>query len=109
MKLNFTSPINNFSYGLVGLNILLELVKQGVEVAWWPIGQSQAAPEHHEILKQCVVNTQSYSKDSPSLRIFHEFDLAQHVGTKEHVSWPIFEVNKFNAIRRNHLSNQDKL
>lgn len=39
MKLIFESPINTLSLGNVGLNLLLQLWKKGVDVLYMPIGQ----------------------------------------------------------------------
>lgn len=109
MNINFTAPINSLSYGLVGLNVLLNLVKAGHSVAWFPIGQTEAPPETHEILKAAMLNGQCPDFDAPSVRLFHENSLAQHIGRGKRIGWPIFEVNSFDRTRKQHLMGQDEL
>jgi len=109
MNINFTAPINSLSYGLVGLNVLLSLVKAGHSVAWFPIGQTEAPPETHDTLRAAMLNGQCPDFDAPSVRLFHENSLAQHVGRGKRIGWPIFEVNSFDRTRKQHLMGQDEL
>ncbi len=109
MKINLTAPLNQLGYGAVSLNILKSLVACGHEVSLWPIGQIDAEPHNHEVLRACLKNAQLYDSAAPSLRIFHQFDLAQHVGHGVHVGFPIFELNKFTDVEKHHLLTQDKI
>lgn len=107
MQINYTAPINTLSYGIVGLNVLEQLHIKDHEVTWFPIGNSEAAPEYHAMIQECI--DRPYKKDSPSIRLFHQFDLAHHVGRGLHIGWSIFELDKFNDRELNHLKNQDIL
>ncbi len=109
MNLNYTAPINTLSYGVVGLNILKGLVNRGANVSWFPIGGVEAMQSDHTMLAKCYENSSQYDKDANSLRLYHEFDLAQHVGKGKHIGWPIFEVTEFNERRKHHLQSQDEL
>lgn len=107
-RFNLTTPINTLSYGLVGLNILKQLCNLNYKVALWPLGGIEADPDDHELIKDCLKNAQLYDRNAPSLRIWHQFDLAQYVG-RESVAFPIFELNKFTNNEHCHLTQLDKL
>jgi len=109
MKLNFNSPINSLSYGICGLNILKELVELGHEVSLWPIGQIEAPSECHNLIKQSIENTKFFDYNAPSLRLYHQFDMAQQVGKGRKCGFPIFELNKFTEQEKHHLCGLDEI
>lgn len=106
-KINYSAPLNTLSYGLVGLNVFLQLRKAGVKVAWLPIGGVEAPPETHSLLTESI--QEDFDEGSPSLRIFHEFDLAQHIGEAQHYGWPIFEITNFSGQRLRHMKVQENI
>lgn len=108
-NLNFSAPINDRSYGLVGLNTLVELQKLGVSVALFPIGQIQCEKKYENNVRKALQTAQMPDFAAPSLRLYHEFSLAEHVGWGDKIGWPIFERNVFNEQQIHHLRNQDKL
>lgn len=108
MNINLTCPINNLGYGLVGLNVALALSLKN-NVSLWPIGPVEAPVEYHDLLRKLINNQASYDNSAPSLRIYHQFDLAQHVGYRSHVGFPFFELNRFKKREYNHLASQDHL
>ena len=103
MNINFTGPCNFSGYGISGLNILLNLDKLEHNVAWWPIGGTQADKSHHEILQKCMTNQQTFDRDSSSIRLWHQFDLAQHVGKGQKYNFTFFELDKFRPNEIIHL------
>ena len=109
MNINLLAPINQLSYGNVGLNTLLELQKLGAEVALFPIGQIQVGEKYHQSIGHALQRARNPDFSAPSLRIFHEHSLAEHVGRGKRVAWPIFEKNRFSELEKNHLGNQDEL
>jgi len=94
---------------VAGLNILLALAEKGVKVKLWPIGQIDAHPKHTLVLQEALDTRHCYRIDAPSLRIWHQYDLAQHVGSGVRVGFPIFELDKFNAIEHAELCAMDVL
>jgi len=52
--------------------------------------------------------TATYNSKAPSLRIWHEFDLAQHVGSPRCV-YPFFELDKLKPVAIHHLASQDRI
>ncbi len=110
MDINLTTPLNMLGYGRVGLNVLLALQKLGHDVACWPIGQNEVTVNEWEYcVREAMRGRDLYNQDAPSLRIYHQFDLAQHVGRGLHCGFPIFELNRFTETELHHLGSQDVL
>lgn len=107
-ELSLITPINQLSYGLVGINVLSELSKR-IKTNLFPIGQPQAEPRFHDCLRQTLANSQSYSANAPDIRIFHQFSQAEHVSKTLRIAYPIFELTAFNPVELNHLSQQDMI
>lgn len=117
MNINLTCPINSLSYGLASLNILKALSKNN-EVSWFPIGninqiqqelQANFLPDDIEPVSKAFKNAPKYDRDAPSVRIWHQHDLAQHVGKGTHIGFPIFELEAFNEVELHQLESQDAL
>lgn len=110
-NLNLQCPINPLGYGQASLNLLLSLSKL-YNVALWPIGNI-ALPDNNKPIearvKKAIDNQSVFDVDAPSLRIWHQFDMAQHIGSGQHVGMPIFELNKFDSREKHHLSSLDKI
>lgn len=107
MAMNVAAPLNSLGYGVVGLNTVLALEATGAEPALWPIGGVDVDQGHVEALRRMVGRQAAYNPRAPSLRIFHQFDLAQHVGKGPHCGMPIFELNRFKPNEVHHLKAQD--
>lgn len=105
--LNYIAPINQLSYGICGLSILKELYKLGWKIAWKPIGGCEVSQEHSQMLNEVYNN--SFYPNAPSVRLFHEFDCAEHIGHGRHLSWPIFEITNFTGQRKRHLEAASEL
>lgn len=108
MFLNLVAPINQLGYGVVGCNVLRAAVEAGHTVSYFPIG-NPSWDSDLPFVKKCLENAKSFDKDAPSIRIWHQNDLAMFPGGGERVGWPIFELNKFDDIERNHLESVDRL
>lgn len=110
MNLNLLAPITvNTSYGLVATNLLKELTRKGVDIALFPIGQVDGLEEDRQIIQTALDNQARFDTIAASLRIFHQFSLAEHVGVGQHIGFPIFELDKFNPREYHHLRSQDQL
>lgn len=107
--LNLSCPINQLSYGLTGLNALKAITKLGEAVSLFPIGKVTVTNDKDEaIVKQCLTNAQTYDSKSPSIRLYHQFSLAEHVGVPR-IGYPIFELDNFNELEKHHIQSQDYL
>ncbi len=109
MNLNLLTPLNQLGYGIVGLNILKELVRQGHDVACFPLGRMDVSEEDKTLINPALERTSSFDREASSLRLWHQFDMAQHVGKRLHCGLPIFELNKFTSREKHHLASLDKL
>lgn len=111
MNFNITGAWNSLGYGQVTKNIIMTSLKMGHEVALFPIGVQPEIEQQSEIpiIQYCIAKQDTYQKLSPSIRIWHEFDLAQHIGNGLHVGFPIFELNRFIPRSFHHLNQQDML
>lgn len=107
-NLNLTCPINRLGYGIVGLNVLVEL-SQYMEVACWPISNIECDSFHHELIKKCIDNQTNFDFYAPSLRIWHQFDMAQHIGRGPRYGFPIFETDRLTVVEQHHLQSLDGL
>lgn len=107
--INLITPVNKTSYGLVGANILKSLIETGLPVSLFPIGQIDAEERFHVYIRRALENAKLYDVESPCLRIFHQFSLAEFVGKGQHIGFPIFELTKFNEVEHHHLQNCDRL
>lgn len=108
MRLNFTAPLNSLGFGITGLNLLRELSVHA-EVALWPLGSLEAPAGSGELIRACLARQASYDVAAPSLRLYHQFDLAQHVGRGIHAAFVIFELDRFRPVELHHLRQQDVL
>jgi len=107
MDINITAPINQLGYGIVGLNITLAFERLGHTPALWFLGNVEAPIQCHDTLRAIVQRTAFYNPKAPSLRIWHQFDLAQHVGRGPHCAYPFFELTRLKKAEVHHLAAQD--
>ena len=107
-SINLIAPINSLGYGVAGLNVLLELNKLA-KVCLWPLGEPEADRNHFPILKECVQNTEMPDFSAPCLRIWHQHDMSQFVGSGDKIGFPIFELDTFTEKEKHHLSHLDKI
>lgn len=109
MNINLSAPINKLGYGYTGLNILKGLSDLGHNVALFPIGNIDIDQENIPLIQQAINNQSVYDNKAPSIRLWHQFDLAQHIGNGNRIGWPIFELNQFTEREIHHINSQDKL
>lgn len=109
-NINLMAPINKLGYGVVGLNILKSLIKNNINVTLFPIGQFEITnKEDNEIIKNAIDNQKSFDRNIPSLRIWHQSGMAESIGSGTRIGFPIFELNQFNDLEKQHLSSLDKI
>lgn len=110
--INFTAPFTNHtSYGICALNILKSLRQLGSPVSLFPIGPFDPTYPLNEVklIQEGLKSAETYDKLAPSLRLYHQNSLAQHVGKGKHVGYPIFELDTFTAVEKHHLRSQDEV
>jgi len=107
MEVNLSAPVNQLGYGIVGLNVLAGLRRQGHSPALWVLGLPEVPEQHRDLVNEAIARTSTFDRLAPSLRIWHQFDLAQHVGKGLHAALPIFELDRFRPVELHHLKQQD--
>lgn len=107
MNINLTGAFCTSGYGVATTHFLAELDRAGHLVAGFPIGSVEPDAYHAEAVKGALERARFYDKGAPSLRIFHQWLLAQHVGKGPHVGFPIFELDTLTPVERHHLQSQD--
>ncbi len=109
-ELNLVAPINRLSYGIVGYNLLKELSKS-IRVNLFPIGGLDGEQSWKPIVEQGLKNQDDFLPYGDSLRVYHQFSLAEHVGSasSRKIGFPIFELDTFTSREKHHLIYCDKL
>lgn len=109
--INLVSPINQTSYGLVSLNVLIELSKQR-EVTLWAIPSVyhiECDRKYMSIVNKALKNQERFDHFASSLRIWHQFDMGLFPGKGSRSGFPIFETTKFSKVELHHLSTLDRI
>jgi len=110
MKLNLSCPINNTGYGIASWNILKNLYNLNQDISYFPIGQpSVSSKEDYDIIVKLYNNSYNFDSYSPFVKIWHQFDLASHIGKGVYFALPFFELDTFNAMELSHLKVPDRL
>jgi glycosyltransferase involved in cell wall biosynthesis len=110
MNVNFSCPINNTGYGIASWNILKNLYNLNLEIAYFPIGQpSASSKEDYDLIIKLYKNSQGFDLHAPFVKIWHQFDLANHIGRGTYFALPFFELDTFNTIELSHLKVPDRL
>jgi glycosyltransferase involved in cell wall biosynthesis len=95
MNINLNIPINDTGYGVVSKNIARSLHKNN-NVSIFPIGQTVArSQQEYDDFMQMINNSINFEHSAPTLKIWHQFDLAQHIGKGKYTAFPFFELDTF--------------
>ena len=78
-KMNLMTPINPLGYGVAGLNIFKELVKN-IDVTLFPIGPIEVDNQDDANLVSQHMR-QTFDHTAPCLKIWHEFSMAERIGS----------------------------
>ena len=107
LNVNLSTPINQLGYGIAGLNIAKALTEAGHTVALFTISNVEAPEEYHEMLRPLISNSRWPDFTAPSIRLWHQHDMSQFVGSGPKVAFPIFELDTLADIERHHLGHCD--
>lgn len=107
--INLMTPINDLGYGVAGLNILKALQKH-TEVALHVIGQPQATrKEDIDAVKKSLETARSFDPNAPCVKIWHQNQMAERIGSGKFIGFPIFELDTFTDLEKHHLMACDEL
>ena len=110
MNLNLLGPINTLGYGYTSLNLLKSLLKQGVTVSHFMVGQPQVTnQEDADALTLGLKNAESFDMYRPCVKVWHQFDLGIRVGKGTYYGFPIFELDTFKPNELIHLQSCDHI
>jgi glycosyltransferase involved in cell wall biosynthesis len=110
MNINFSCPINNTGYGIASWNILKNLYRLNLNIAYFPIGQpSASSKEDYDLILKLYHNSHYFDHEAPFIKIWHQFDLANHIGKGKYFALPFFELDTFNEMELSHLKVPDQL
>jgi len=104
---NLAAPINSLGYGVVGLNVAVELERLGHSPALWPIGEIEAPEEHLDAIARAVARSEAFDPRAPSLRISYASNLAERVGRGPHGGLSVFELDRMNPAELSQLNALD--
>lgn len=109
MKINLQAPINQLGYGVAGLNTLKALQSEGVDVSFFPIGQPQVTSQADaDAVRKGLATAQTFDRNAPCIKIWHQNQMAERVGSGKFIGFPIFELDTFNSLESHHLSTCDE-
>jgi glycosyltransferase involved in cell wall biosynthesis len=107
MKINYSGPINNTGYGLASLNILKELSKIA-DVTYFPIGNPAVNNQNdYNAVLPLLQKRMQLDINAPNFRIWHQFDLLDHIGRGKYIAYPFFELDSFNDFEKINLKVPD--
>jgi glycosyltransferase involved in cell wall biosynthesis len=110
MNINLSCPINNTGYGIASLNILKQLYLLNKNISYFPIGQPRLETESdHDLVLSLYQNSTSFDPRAPFIKIWHQFDLASHIGKGKYYAMSFFELDTFNPTELSHLSVPDTI
>ena len=109
MKINLQAPINQLGYGVAGLNILKAL-QDKAEVSLFPIGQPQVtSKEDADAVTRGVETAKTFDPQAPCIKIWHQNQMAERIGSGKFIGFPIFELDTFSDLEKHHLNSCDEL
>lgn len=112
MKINIRGPLGTkLGYGHCCAMVALEFMKEGDEVALFNLfgNIDLSNPEHHQYIEKAIKNQASFDYNCPSLLIWHEHSLSEHVGNGKKTALTFFEMNKLDDRQIHHLNFPDHL
>jgi glycosyltransferase involved in cell wall biosynthesis len=110
MRINLQAPINQLGYGVAGINILKALYAEGVEVSFFPIGQPQVTNEEDaHTVRRGMRLAQTFDPQAPCIKIWHQNQMAERIGSGKFIGFPIFELDTFSDLEKHHLNSCDEL
>ena len=109
MIINLQAPINQLGYGVAGLNIFKAL-QDKAEVSLFPIGQPQVTNQADaDTVRKGMETAQTFDPQAPCIKIWHQNQMAERIGSGKFIGFPIFELDTFSDLEKHHLNSCDEL
>ena len=96
-SLNLFCPIGHTGYGITSLNIAKALYYYQLDLYLFPIGKniSPNSEEEKNFCLSLIEKSHNFPYYAPSLKIWHQFDLATSIGKGHYYAYPFFELDSF--------------
>lgn len=108
-KINMMCPVGITGYGITSFNIYKSL-REKAEICLFPIGNIQLdSEEYKQQILEDVGRQQFYENNSPTFKIWHQFDLATRVGNGKYAALTFFEIDKLKPIEVTMINNTDTI
>ena len=109
MRINLQAPVNQLGYGVAGLNILKALQSEDVDVSFFCIGQPQVTNQADaDAVRKGLAIAQTFDPNAPCVKIWHQNQMAERIGSGKFIGFPIFELDTFNDLEKHHLNSCDE-
>ena len=108
MNLNVIAPINTLSYGYTSYHLIKEL-SRSLQVSLFPIGPIEVDNKDSAFIGKALENSKSFDYNAPSLKIWHQFHMADSVGRGLRIGLTIFELNSLTDVEVHHLNSLDHI
>ena len=109
MNISISAPINNTGYGVASFNIIKALSKNN-HISYFPISNANVNnQEEHDLVVSLMKQANDFDINAPFLKIWHQFDLLNHIGKGKYYAFPFFELDTFNSLEKKHMSIPDTL
>lgn len=107
---NFSAPITDMtSYGLVALNVVDNSTCTTFPIRTHFSENFTSSKAFSKQIIEKIKNNHPFNPNIPSVRLYHQFSLAESIGRGRRIGWPIFELDTFNNIEMNHLNSVDHI
>lgn len=105
MQINLMSPINNLGYGIVGTNVAHELTLLCHDISLFPLNKDIDAHQiYYTALNLSMQNTPKFNADAPTIKIWHQWDMATFVGRGPHIGFTFFELDSLTPYEVHQLN-----
>lgn len=106
MKINLNGPVTDkTSYGLVLLNLFLNLDIPKEDIFVHPVGQAGQLHKSFESIYDRLHKL--FPCDAPSLRVYHQFDMASSIGRGPRCGMVFSEMDRLTPYERHNLNSLD--
>ena len=111
-------PIGFTGYGVVVANLIKAFSQTNVIPQIFPLTTTRGAPPffadseedkqlYEKLLKEQIEN--GFDASAPTVKVWHQFDLAERIGKGKYIAFPFFEIDKLNQREIVHLNIPDQL
>lgn len=108
-SLTVNAPIGGTGYGITSYNIIKEISQLGVDITLFPIGSNFQLNDSSEekYIRSLIDKKRLFKYDNPSLKIWHQNDLASRYGKGDYYVFTFFEVDTLPENEIHHLNYPD--